>query len=227
MAAMANAAPTTTKSTTRWSKEAILTLVGVIVAVLGILIGIISPRGRQWVCSLFKRTREHTLTSSTSPHILTPPAHRPLQCQTRRDTPPASKHRTPTTSQFRRILDIPRVQQVPPVTHTDGPLSLGITLPIQKKASSCFIITKKKSHLSLLSIAIEKKKDDIHMLPTCTFILFLLSYFPIYPFISCTFIFSLILSHLSVHIYPPTAIDLIIISLLRSSTMHTHSPIPV
>ena len=43
------------KASTRLSNEAIFTLVGVCVAVAGILIGLVSsPRLRQWLCKPFK-----------------------------------------------------------------------------------------------------------------------------------------------------------------------------
>ncbi|XP_014559438.1 hypothetical protein COCVIDRAFT_13620 [Bipolaris victoriae FI3] len=64
MAAIANAAPTTPRSTAGWSKEAVLTLVGVCVAIFGIFAGLgSSPKGRRWLCSpftYFSNTRRTT-----------------------------------------------------------------------------------------------------------------------------------------------------------------------
>ncbi|KAH7561967.1 hypothetical protein BM1_03071 [Bipolaris maydis] len=52
MAPIANAAPTTPRSTAGWSKEAMLTLVGVCVAIFGILVSLVaSPKARRWLCS--------------------------------------------------------------------------------------------------------------------------------------------------------------------------------
>ena len=46
--------PTKLRSTV-WSNEAIFTLIGVCVAVAGILIGLVSsPKLRQWLCKPFK-----------------------------------------------------------------------------------------------------------------------------------------------------------------------------
>ncbi|EUC39009.1 hypothetical protein COCCADRAFT_21740 [Bipolaris zeicola 26-R-13] len=54
MTAVANAAPTTPRSTPGWSKEAVLTLVGVCVAIFGILIGLVtSPKAKRWLWSSF------------------------------------------------------------------------------------------------------------------------------------------------------------------------------
>ncbi|EUC43232.1 hypothetical protein COCMIDRAFT_28304 [Bipolaris oryzae ATCC 44560] len=52
MAIIVNAAPTRPRSTPGWSKEAVLTLIGVCVAIFGILVGLVaSPRARRWLCS--------------------------------------------------------------------------------------------------------------------------------------------------------------------------------
>jgi hypothetical protein len=54
-------------ASTAWSKEAILTLVGVCVAILGILVGLLSsPKLRQWLCKPFKCKQQIQLVSSPS-----------------------------------------------------------------------------------------------------------------------------------------------------------------
>ncbi|EMD69167.1 hypothetical protein COCSADRAFT_207025 [Bipolaris sorokiniana ND90Pr] len=69
MTAIVNAAPMTPKNTSGWSKEAVLTLAGVCVAILGILVGlVISPRARRWLCSPFTYFSHHRRATERRRH---------------------------------------------------------------------------------------------------------------------------------------------------------------